>query len=276
MAKNDDGQPDPGKVGCPSKIFSSISLHDAKHVQGLGETLILKTNELPQASCMLLSAEPLLVSRIQSRINKDKRLSCAIASLNIIQLKPIGYRLKIRANPDRASEVNKKLIWIVRVAIAIVPITEIDFDGDCLSIQALSVISPSVTIPVDGVNDRNLRMSQARQKSLLFDAAIQALADDYTVFLMSPNGRYEDVHFHTGTKSLIPADRLIGKYMHEVISAAAAETVLECLQTTQKTRQAQECYYDIVFAGGERRWYYAKAYPSPTNQPLLLTVKRLK
>lgn len=225
---------------------------------------------------MLLSTDNFLVDKVKARIYKNRKLATAIKTLNLARLEPYGYRLEIESTETGASEINQKLVWILRVAVSLAPVLEVKFDDDILSLRALAIISPSIKKPADGEHDRRLRMNQQQQRSLLFDTAIEALATDYNVFLISSNGRYEDVRFHVGTESLIPAEAMIGKYLHEVIGTSAAEIILGCIQAAQKSGTAQKCCYDIIFASGERRWYSGTIYPSQDNQPLLLTVKRVK
>lgn len=224
--------------------------------------------------CMLLS-QPNLLTTLQGSIAQDRKLAKSIAQLKVEILKPVGCRLIVTSTVDGLNEVNEKLVWIVRIANSLTPITEVCFNGHRISMRALAIVSPSVTISA-GVRDRKLHMQQRRQRIYLLETTITALTNDYSVFFLSPEGRYEDVYFQNGTQPLISAERIVGRFLCEIIGHSAAKTVLKCLQNAQKTRQFQECQYEIVFPNHEQRWYFGRAYPSPMDgQIQLLTVKRL-
>jgi hypothetical protein len=224
---------------------------------------------------MILSTDLLLNSKVRERIYKDKRLAAAINFLELERLESFGYRLKIGSTVGGASEINEKLVWIVRVALAFAPVAEVWFDGDLFSVAALAIVSPSINRPADGRLDKELRMNQHQQRSIMLETAMAALANDYSVFLISPDGVYQDVRFHAGTRSLIAAEDLLGKRLHEVIGEASAETILECFKRALTTRSHQECHYDVTFKTGERRWYMGRVHPSQDQQPFMLIVRRI-
>ena len=224
---------------------------------------------------MLPSPATLAFSRIQDCINQDTALSQSIESIEIKSVNPAGCQVLIMSTVDGIDQVHDKLFWIVRVVNSLMPVSEVWFNGDRISMRTIVAMNPKVKLSA-GKQDRKLVMQQKRQRRRLLQTTFEALANDYSVFLLSPEGRYEEVRFHTGTKSLIPAEQMIGRFLHEVIGEDASETIIDCLKKAQRIDRAQECYYDITFENGERRWYLGRAYPSPDGDPQLFTVKRVK
>lgn len=216
----------------------------------------------------------IVTDRIYKHLSRDKKLSESIADLKIDMSQPLFCRLIITSTDEGIHEVHNKLVWILRVANSCTPIAEIWIDGIQMRFEDVIPISPSVQISA-GKADQKLLMQQQRQKSQILESAITALAENYSVFLISHEGQYEYVQFHAGTESLIPASDLIGKFLHEVVGTATTETILECMRQARQLDKPQECVYDVVFKSGERRWYEGRAYPIQDGNIQLFTVKRI-
>lgn len=219
---------------------------------------------------MEATADVLGFDRVRQRIASDRELAKAIQEFYVERYPIYGYRLILRSRPGQASQVNEKLLWVIRVASSTIPIAEVEFDGDSVALEVLQQMAVSANTPAMGSKDRHLIMQQFHQKCSLLDSAIEVLSEHYNVFTLTPDGRYEDVVFHQGTQSLMPADELVGRYIEEVIGEHSADTVLGCLKTARETGKPQECFYDVQFESGERRWYHGRAIPPKDQQTLQL------
>lgn len=218
-----------------------------------------------------------LTSAIKDCLYRDVEVQQALQSIDLIALRGT-YCLKLISRPNYGNVINNKLIWIVRSTLSIVPesqLKEVMVDGTMLSLNALFRLCPKAATPLLGSNDSQLVQSYLFQRRGLYDAAIEALRDNHTVFLLSANGRYEDVHFHRGIATKLNPEDLIGKYLPEILGEASADTVMDCLAQAQRRGIPQECFYDVRFADGEQRWYRGKAYPSSGNDLFLFLVNRV-
>lgn len=226
---------------------------------------------------MTATTEAMGLDRVWERISGDRELANSIQSIRAKQHPVYGYRLIVQSRPGSASQVNERLLWVIRVASSVIPLSEVEVDGDCISIEALQRVAISLGIPSDGIKDRQLKMQQVHQRASLFDSAIEVLSESYTVFTLTSDGKYEDVVLHKGTQSLISPDTMIGRYMAEVIGEHSTKTVLYCLKAARQTGEPQECFYDVRFNSGEQRWYQGRACPPKDEQPLqLFLVKRVR
>lgn len=120
-----------------------------------------------------------------------------------------------------------------------------------LSVQLFLILSSMPLLFLAAlINEREKAQKLARQNSEQNRAMLRAIPD--TVFLMNDEGVYLDYHAREPGQLLVPPTAFLGKNVRDVLPAALADKIIECLQKSRRTDSAQILEYSLSMNGAER------------------------
>ena len=152
----------------------------------------------------------------------------------------------------------------------------------CISqaLYALAVLAAATTVVVLLLLRRQSRDAQRHRQALQklqesedrFGSVLAALPDD--VLVVDAKGRYRNIFTAEENLLALPADRLLGRTIHEVLPPEAAGAMQDVVDRALRSGERQQYEYPLKTAG-EDRWFSARVVPfgSP-DDPCVLWVAR--
>jgi signal transduction histidine kinase len=120
-----------------------------------------------------------------------------------------------------------------------------------LSVQLFLILSSMPLLFLAAlINEREQAQKLARQNSEQNRAMLRAIPD--MVFLINDEGVYLDYPAREPGELLVPPAAFLGKNVRDVLPAALAEKLIECLQRSRGSDSAQILEYSLSMNGAER------------------------
>jgi hypothetical protein len=183
-----------------------------------------------------------------------------------------GQTLVLEINPRCVEKSFTKVLRIVRlIFLTGANFKRINFNNDCVEIDALLKLYPCITKNLKGVFDKKRNMEILTQQAHRYRALLGFATSQATIFVISTAGVYKDVHIRNGTESKIPIEDMLNRSLCKVLPSL--ETALFIVQQI-KEAYAENLPRTIEYGLWDRR-YSASIFPIAGNEEVVLACTRI-
>jgi hypothetical protein len=184
-----------------------------------------------------------------------------------------GQTLVLEVHALQLEKAFRKLLRIVRlIHLTGAVFKRVSVNDRCIEITSLTQLHPGITENLTGVFDKRRNMELATQYAQRYRALLGFATSKATIFVLSVDGVYKDVHIQQGVESKISVEEMLNRPLDEVLPSL--ETALFIIQ------QVQEAYTEneprtITYELWDRR-YEAQIFPIAGAEEVVLACNRIK